>query len=153
VLSEFLSGILAEARLLGIDLGTKRIGLAISDAGRSLAAPLKTIPRAKFTADAATIQALMSEHRAGGIVLGLPLNMDGSSGPRAQSTKAYGVNLARALNVPVLLWDERLSSFEAGETMREAGASRAKREANIDAAAAALILQDMLDVMARNAAS
>lgn len=147
-LSEFLRDT-GTLRLIGIDLGTKRIGLAVSDAGRTLAAPLKTIARGKFTADAETLWALIAEHHAGGIVLGLPLNMDGSTGPRAQSAKAYGVNLARALNVPVLLWDERLSSHAAAEAMRDAGASRAKREANIDAAAAVLILQDALNAMKR----
>jgi len=148
-LAEFLAEASAATRLLGIDLGTKTIGLALSDAGRALASPLVTLKRGKFSADAAQLAALCKMHQIGGVVLGLPLNMDGSAGPRAQATRAYGVNLTRALGLPVLLSDERLSSFAADESMIEAGVSSAKRATKIDAAAAAVILQDALNRITR----
>ena len=148
-LAEFLAAVADGTRLLGIDLGTKRIGLAVSDAGRALTRPLDTMKRGKFSADAEKLVRICAEHAATGIVLGLPLNMDGSFGPRAQSAKAYGVNLARALSLPVLLFDERLSSFAADDAMTEAGVAASERALSIDAAAAAVILQDALNAMSR----
>jgi putative pre-16S rRNA nuclease len=147
---EFKATLPAVARLLGIDLGTKTIGLSLSDAGRSLAVPLLTLKRAKFGADTSKLARICADNTIAGIVLGLPLNMDGSVGPRAQSAKAYGINLARALGLAVLLFDERLSTFAAEESMIEAGVSHARRARRIDAAAAAVILQDALNQIGRD---
>ncbi|WP_018259864.1 Holliday junction resolvase RuvX [Methylobacterium sp. WSM2598] len=138
----------AGRRLLGLDLGTKTIGLALSDVGRRIASPLETIRRVKFTPDARRLAAIAAEHGVGGLVVGHPLNMDGSEGPRAQSTRAFVRNLAPILPLPVLLFDERLSTAAVTRTLLEADASRARRGELVDKLAAAYILQGCLDVLA-----
>lgn len=135
------------ARLLGLDLGTKTIGLALSDVQRRIASPLETIKRVKFTPDAAALAAIATKHAVGGLVIGLPLNMDGSEGPRVQSTRAFVRNLKPILPLPVLFWDERLSTAAVTRTLLEADASRARRGALVDKLAAAYILQGCLDVL------
>jgi putative Holliday junction resolvase len=131
--------------LLGLDLGTKTIGVAISDPDRKLAAPVVTIARARFASDAERLLKLAEERRAVGFVLGLPLNMDGSEGPRAQATRAFARNLAKLTALPIALWDERLSTAAVERVLIEADASRRKRKAVIDQHAAAYILQGALD--------
>ena len=137
------------ARLLGLDLGTETIGLALSDVEFRIATPMKTLKRTKFRADAAALAKLAAEFEIAGLVLGLPLNMDGSEGPRAQATRAFVRNLGPILPLPVLLWDERLSTVAAERALLAADLSRAKRGAIIDATAAAFILQGALDRLAR----
>ena len=132
--------------LLGLDLGTKTIGTALSDAGWRFAGAGKTLPRGKFSRDLEALRALASERRVAGIVLGLPLNMDGSEGPRAQSARAYARNLA-PLGLPVLLWDERWSTASAERDLIAQDVSRAKRADRIDSHAAAVILQAALDAL------
>ncbi len=135
------------ARLIGLDLGTKTIGLALSDLGRQIATPLETIKRVKFTPDAQRLKAICEKHQVGGLVLGLPLNMDGSEGPRVQSTRAFARNLAPILPLPVLYFDERLSTAVVTRALIEADASRQRRSELVDKLAAAYILQGCLDVM------
>jgi putative Holliday junction resolvase len=144
-LEAFAQGLPKGARLLGIDLGEKTIGLALSDVGRSIATPLETIRRSKFTADAERIRALVARFEAGGIVIGLPLNMDGSEGPRAQATRAFVRNLKPLLDLPIVFWDERLSTAAVTRTLLEADASRARRGEVVDKMAAAYILQGALE--------
>ena len=140
-----LEGLKPRARLLGVDLGTKTIGLALSDVERRIATPLETIKRVKFTRDAERIKVLAAKHDVGGLVVGLPLNMDGSEGPRAQSTRAFVRNLKPLLDLPVLFWDERLSTVAVTRALLDADASRAKRAQHVDKMAAAYILQGLLD--------
>jgi putative Holliday junction resolvase len=135
--------------LLGLDLGTKTIGVAVSDPDRRLAAGVETIARRTFTADAARLLLLAGERAAVGFVLGLPINMDGSEGPRAQSARAFARNLARLTQMPIALWDERLSTAAVERDLIAADASRRKRAAVIDQHAAAFILQGALDRLAR----
>lgn len=135
--------------LIGLDLGTKTIGVAVSDPDRKLAAGVETIARKSFTADAKRLLDLAAERRAVGIVLGLPVNMDGSEGPRAQSTRAFARNLAKLTELPIALWDERLSTAAVERDLIAADASRARRAAVIDQHAAAFILQGALDRLAR----
>lgn len=132
-------------RLIGIDLGTKTIGLALSDVGRQIASPLETIRRVKFTPDVARLRGLCEAHDVGGLVMGLPLNMDGSEGPRVQSTRAFVRNLKPLLPLPVLFCDERLSTAAVTRALIAADASRAKRGEVVDMLAAAYILQGCLD--------
>lgn len=131
--------------LIGLDLGTKTIGVASSDPDRRLAAGVETIQRTNFSKDAQRLLALAAERKAVGFVLGLPLNMDGSEGPRAQSTRAFARNLARLTTLPIGLWDERLSTAAVERELIAADASRNKRAAIIDQHAAAYILQGALD--------
>jgi len=143
---EDLPGLLApEARLLGLDVGTKTVGLALSDVTRSIATPYETLRRAKFTADAKTIAGIVAKEGVGGLVIGLPLNLDGSEGPRAQSTRAFARNLAAHVTVPMAFWDERLSTAAVERHLIEADASRKRRAEVIDRMAAAYILQGALD--------
>jgi putative holliday junction resolvase len=135
--------------LIGLDLGTKTIGVASSDPDRRLATGVETIARTTFTADAKRLLALAAERKAVGLVLGLPINMDGSEGPRAQSTRAFARNLARLTELPIALWDERLSTAAVERDLISADASRKKRAAVIDQHAAAFILQGALDRLAR----
>jgi len=135
--------------LIGLDLGTKTIGVASSDPDRKLATGVETIARRNFTADARRVLALAGEREAVGIVLGLPLNMDGSEGPRAQSTRAFARNLSRLTQLPIAFWDERLSTAAVERELIAADVSRAKRAAVIDQHAAAYILQGALDRLAR----
>jgi putative Holliday junction resolvase len=136
--------------LLGLDLGTKTIGTALSDAGWRFATAGRTLPRGKFTRDLEALRTLANERGAAGIVLGLPLNMDGSEGPRAQSARAYARNLA-ALGLPLLLWDERWSTASAERALIAQDVSRARRAERIDSHAAAVILQGALDALAGGA--
>ena len=133
--------------LLGLDLGTKTIGTALADAGWRFATAGKTLPRGKFSRDLEALRALVAERKVAGIVLGLPLNMDGSEGPRAQSARAYARNLA-PLGLPVLLWDERWSTTSAERDLIAQDFSRAKRAERIDSHAAAVILQAAIDALA-----
>jgi putative holliday junction resolvase len=133
--------------LIGLDLGTQTIGTAFCDPDWRIASPGKTIARGKFSVDKALITALITERSIKGIVIGLPLNMDGSEGPRAQSARAYARNLA-ALELPILLWDERWSTTSAERGLIEQDFSRAKRKERIDSAAAAVILQAACDALA-----
>jgi putative pre-16S rRNA nuclease len=139
----------ARGTLIGLDLGTKTIGVAASDPDRKLAAGVETIARSHFTADAARLLALAAERSATGFVLGLPVNMDGSEGPRAQSTRAFARNLAKLTDLPIALWDERLSTAAVERDLIAADVSRAKRNAIIDQHAAAFILQGALDRLAK----
>jgi putative Holliday junction resolvase len=131
--------------LIGLDLGTKTIGVAASDPDRRVAAPVETIARKRFTLDAERIAALAGERHAVGYVLGLPVNMDGSEGPRAQATRAFARNFAKLTDLPIALWDERLSTAAVERALIAADASRAKRKAVIDQHAATYILQGALD--------
>jgi len=133
--------------LLGLDLGTRTIGTALCDAGWRIASPGKTLPRGKFTADKAKLSELAAARDVKGIVIGLPLNMDGSEGPRAQSSRAYARNLS-AVGLPILLWDERWSTASAERDMISQDFSRAKRAEKIDSHAAAIILQGAIDRLA-----
>lgn len=130
--------------LLGLDPGTKTIGVAISDVDWTLASPLSTIRRGKFVNDAQTLREAADKEHVTGLVIGMPFNMDGSIGPRAQSVRAFRRMLAEHIDLPMLFWDERLSSAAAEETLRAAGRSASDRQSMIDAAAAAHILQDCL---------
>jgi putative holliday junction resolvase len=133
------------ARLLGVDLGEKTIGLALSDVERRIATPLETIRRRKFTPDAQHIRTLALRLQVGGLVLGLPLNMDGSEGPRVQATRSFARNLKPILDLPVVFWDERLSTAAVTRALLDADASRARRGEVVDKMAAAYILQGALD--------
>jgi len=133
------------SRLMGLDLGTKTIGVATSDLTRRIATPVETIARRKFTADAARLLELAARENIGLIVLGLPINMDGSEGPRAQSTRAFARNLAKLTPIPIVFWDERLSSAAVERMLIQADASRVKRGEVVDKLAAAWILQGALD--------
>ena len=139
----------ARGALIGLDLGTKTIGVAVSDPDRRLATGVETVRRTTFTADAARLIALAAERRAVGFVLGLPINMDGTEGPRAQATRAFARNLAQRTELPIALWDERLSTAAVERDLIAADASREKRAAVIDQHAAAYILQGALDRLSR----
>ncbi len=141
--------LLPEARLLGLDVGTKTVGMALSDVTRTVATPYDTIRRTKFTADAKTIRQVVETNRVGALVIGLPLNLDGSEGPRAQSTRAFARNLAAHIQVPIAFWDERLSTAAVERHLIEADASRKRRAQVIDRMAAAYILQGALDRLSR----
>jgi putative Holliday junction resolvase len=136
------------AAIAGIDLGEKTIGVAVSDRMRQVATPLETIRRAKFTLDAARLLEILAAREIGGLILGLPLNMDGSEGPRVQSTRAFARNLSRLTEMPLGYWDERLSTVAAERALLEADTSRARRREVIDHVAAGFILQGALDRMA-----
>jgi putative Holliday junction resolvase len=131
--------------LLGLDLGDKTIGLALSDARRQIASPLLTIRRTKFRADAAALIAEAKRHTVVGLVLGLPLNMDGSEGPRVQATRAFARNISALTDLPIAFWDERLSTAAVTRTLIDADASRRRRAVLVDKLAAAYILQGALD--------
>ncbi len=142
---EFAAILPANRAIAGLDLGTKTIGVAMSDLRRVIATAVETLHRVKFTADAALLLALLAKRDAHGIVLGLPLNMDGSEGPRAQSTRAFARNLEALTPLPITFWDERLSTVAAERALLEADASRKRRKEVIDAVAASYILQGALD--------
>src|SRR6202008_409187 len=141
----------ARGALIGLDLGAKTIGVAASDPDRRLAAGVETIARRNFSADAARVLALAAERKAVAFVLGLPINMDGSEGARAQSTRAFARNLARLTELPIALWDERLSTAAVERELIAANVPRARRARVIDQHAAAFILQGALDRLARGA--
>lgn len=132
-------------RLIGLDLGTKTIGLALSDVERRIATALETVRRVKFTLDVARVLELVKVHDVGAFVIGLPLNMDGSEGPRAQATRAFIRNMERLTPLPFVMWDERLTTVAVTRTLLEADASRARRNQLVDKLAAAYILQGVLD--------
>jgi putative holliday junction resolvase len=136
------------ARLMGIDLGSKTIGLALSDLGRQIATPLETIRRVKFTPDAAALLKLATKYEVAALVIGLPLNMDGSEGPRVQSTRAFVRSLSPMTDLPVVFQDERMSTQAVTRTLLEADTSRARRAELVDKMAAAYILQGALDRLA-----
>jgi putative holliday junction resolvase len=140
-----LSDLPATGKILCLDLGTKTIGVAISDAMRYSATPLETIKRTKFTKDAERILELIAENAAVAIILGLPLNMDGSEGPRVQSTRAFARNLAQKTPIPIAFWDERLSTSAVTRMMIEADLRRDRRAELVDKLAASYILQGALD--------
>lgn len=135
--------------LLGLDVGVKTIGVALSDPGRSLATPLETIKRTKFTQDANVLLEQVSTRQVGAIVIGLPRNMDGTLGPKAQSVKTFAKNLAKQTDLPLAFWDERLSTAAAERSLIGLDVSRAKRAAVIDSHAAAFILDGALDRLKR----
>ncbi|MFN8829958.1 MAG: Holliday junction resolvase RuvX [Labrys sp. (in: a-proteobacteria)] len=136
-----------EARLMGLDLGTKTIGLALSDVSLTIASPLETIRRVKFGPDAAALLALADRFGVGGLVLGYPLNLDGTRGPRAQSAESFARNLAPLTMLPIVLWDERMSTAAVTRTLMEADTSRRRRAEVVDKMAAAYILQGALDAL------
>ena len=148
-LVEIAPALPARGALIGLDLGTKTIGVAASDPDRRVAAGVTTIARKSFTVDAKSLLALAAERRVIGFVLGLPINMDGSEGPRAQSTRAFARNFAKATELPIGLWDERLSTAAVERGLIEADMSRARRAEVIDQHAAAFILQGAIDRLAR----
>ena len=142
---EFVSILPRFKSLIGLDLGTKTIGIAVSDTLRSVATPRETIKRKKFGLDCDALDIIFNSTDTGGIILGLPMNMDGSEGPRCQATRAFARNLSLRCPIPIAFWDERLSSIAAERAMLEADMSRAKRADNIDHVAASFILQGALD--------
>ncbi|MDA9230471.1 Holliday junction resolvase RuvX [Alphaproteobacteria bacterium] len=147
---ELLLTITRGQRLIGLDLGTKTIGMATADLDHKIATPFDTIRRKKFTLDAIALEAVLATENIGGLVMGLPLNMDGSAGPRVQATHAFIRNcLARESfpDIPIFYWDERLSTAAVERTLIEADTSRAKRATVIDKMAAAYILQGVLDLL------
>ena len=135
-------------RLLGLDVGEKTIGLAVSDPGLAVASPLVTLRRGKFTADAERVARLVAERRVGGLVVGLPVNMDGGEGPRCQSVRQFAANLLARLDLPLAFWDERLSTAAVTRAMIDADLSRRRRGEIVDQLAAAYILQGLLDRLA-----
>jgi putative holliday junction resolvase len=143
--SELLAHLPARGALIGLDLGTKTIGVAASDPDRRVATGVETVARTRFAADAGRLLELATERKAAGFVLGLPINMDGSEGPRAQSTRAFARNMAKLTELPIALWDERLSTAAVERELIAADASRARRKAVIDQHAALFILQGALD--------
>lgn len=146
--AEFFAALPPARGLAGLDLGTKTIGVAVSDSLLSIATPLQTIRRVKFGADASALLEITTARNLAGIVIGLPRNMDGSEGPRCQSTRAFARNLAQLTPLPITFWDERLSTVAAERALLEADTSRAKRAAVIDHVAAGIILQGALDRIA-----
>ena len=141
-----LNGLLAaDERLLGLDLGTRTIGIAVSDVSRTIATARTTLRRTKLSRDIETLRGLIASEGIGGIVVGLPVNMDGSEGPRAQSARDTAARLAEGLSLPVALWDERWSTVAAERAMLDADLSRRKRARKVDQVAAAYILQGALD--------
>lgn len=148
---EDLPALLAGGKTLaGLDLGDKTIGVAVSDRGLSFAHPRPVIMRKKFSLDAAALLALLAKENAGAVAIGLPINMDGSEGPRAQASRAFVRNMARMSELPFVFWDERLSTVAAERTLIEMDFSRRKRAGKIDSAAAAFILQGVLDRLRRD---
>ncbi len=139
----------AYGRLLGLDLGSKTIGLALSDLSRAVATPMRTIARTKFTNDVNELFQDIDKNEVNGLVLGLPISMDGTEGPRCQSTRQFAANLLKLRDLPIVLWDERLSTAAVTRTLLEADASRRRRAEVVDKMAAAYILQGTLDSLAR----
>ena len=144
-IADFAGALPPVGAIAGLDLGTKTIGVAVSDGLRQVASPLTVIRRQKFTLDAAELLAIAKDRRLAGLILGLPRNMDGSEGPRAQSTRAFARNLSNLTGMPIGLWDERLSTVAAERALLEADTSRKRRAEVIDQVAAGYILQGALD--------
>lgn len=148
-LSELKECLTRDQRWMGLDLGSKTIGLSLSDVTLTVATPLETIRRTKFSVDVARLLALAAEHGVGGFVVGLPVNMDGSEGPAAQSARAFARNLEKLTPIPLTFWDERMSTAAVTRTLLEADASRARRAQVVDKMAAAYILQGALERLRR----
>jgi len=144
-LTDITATLKRDQRLLGLDLGTKTIGLALSDVSRTIATPLSTIIRKKFTQDAEMLLAIVAKHDVGALVLGLPVSMDGTEGPRCQSVRSFATNLLKIRDIPIALWDERWSTAAVTRTLLEADTSRARRAEVVDKLAAAYILQGAMD--------
>ena len=144
-IEDFADALPPMTALAGLDLGTKTIGVAVSDSFRQVATPLETIKRKKFTLDAERLLEIAKDRQLGGLVLGLPRNMDGSEGPRCQSTRAFARNLEKLTDLPISFWDERLSTVAAERALLEADTSRKRRAEVIDHVAAGYILQGVLD--------
>ena len=149
-LTELPGALAPRQRLLGLDVGEKTIGLAISDSDFKVAAPVDTIRRTKFAADTARLAQVIAERAVGGLIIGLPINMDGSEGPRCQSVRQFAANLLQRIALPTAFWDERLSTAAVTRAMLEADLSRAKRARAVDKMAAAYILQGALDALGRH---
>lgn len=147
--AELAASIKTGERLFGLDLGEKTIGIALTDVMLTVATPLETLPREKFTIDAAALIALINKHKVGGLVIGLPLNMNGTEGPAVQSARAFARNFEAKHPLPILFWDERLSTVAVTRTLLDADVSREKRKLVVDKMAAAFILQGVLDAMKR----
>lgn len=143
--ADLLDGIDRNGRVLGLDLGTKTIGLALSDAGRMIATPYETVKRTKLKADLARLSDIITQEGVAALVLGLPFNMDGSEGPRCQATRQFADDLGKVIDLPLAFWDERLSTYAAEQMLIEADLSRKRRQEVIDKVAAAVILQGCLD--------
>ncbi len=150
-IEQLRGAIKAGQRLLGVDLGEKTIGLALSDTHLTVATPLETLARGKFKPDAEKLMVLIAQHDIGGLVVGLPRNMDGSEGPSAQSARAFARNFGAISSCPVTLWDERMSTMAVTRTLLEADTSRKRRAEVVDKMAAAYILQGVLDWLKHNA--
>jgi putative holliday junction resolvase len=151
-LARISQSLLTGNRLLGLDLGTKTIGLALSDVTLTIATPLETIKRNKFTQDALKLESLIDEHNVGGLVLGLPVSMDGTEGPRCQSTRQFAANLLERRDILLAFWDERLSTAAVERILiGEADMTRKRRAEVVDKAAAAYILQGALDFLGPSA--
>jgi putative holliday junction resolvase len=144
-ITQLKSQLTLNSRLLGLDLGDSTIGLALSDLNLMIASPLSTIKRTKFTKDVVELKAIIDKQGVGGLVLGYPINMDNTKGPRAHSTMSFANNLMKILDMPLVLWDERLSTAAVTRTLLLNNTSRAKRDAAIDKMAAGYILQGALD--------
>ncbi|MEX0807753.1 MAG: Holliday junction resolvase RuvX [Dongiaceae bacterium] len=152
-LEAFAAVLPPRVRLLGLDVGTKTIGLAIADSGLTIASPLETIRRTKFTADAVALEQIVRARGIGGLIVGLPVNMDGSEGPRCQSVRQFARNLLERIDLPLAFWDERLSTMAVTRSLIEADMSRKRRSEVVDEMAAAFILQGALDWLRRHAAA
>lgn len=148
-LSELRAGLTRGQRLMGLDLGSKTIGLSLSDVTLTVASPLETIRRTKFSADVAYLLSCAAKHEIGGFVVGLPINMDGTEGPAAQSARAFARNLNKLSPIPLAFWDERMSTAAVTRTLLEADATRARRAEVVDKMAAAYILQGALERLRR----
>ena len=146
-MQELKSRLPRRKRLMGLDVGSKTIGLALSDTTLTIATPMETIKRSKFTKDAEYLLKIAAEHDVGGFIIGMPYNMDGSEGPRCQSTRQFQENLAEKTTLPMTLWDERMSTQAVTRTLLDADASRARRAELVDKMAAAFILQGALDAL------
>ena len=149
--ADFRSAVAANARLLGLDLGEKTIGLALSDTLLTVATPMDLLKRGKFSVDAAKLDDIIVKQNIGGLVIGLPLKLDGSEGPSAQSARAFARNFAARSPLPILMWDERLSTAAVTRTLLDFDASRKRRAEVVDKMAAGYILQGLLDRLRHNA--
>ncbi len=143
--AEFRAALPTQSRLIGLDVGETTIGIALSDAMRTIASPHDTINRSKFTKDAGTLKQLVEAQKVGGLVIGYPVNMDGSEGPRCQSTRTFVSNLQKVIDIPMLLWDERMTTMAVERVMLDADMSRARRAELVDKLAASYMLQGFLD--------
>jgi putative holliday junction resolvase len=150
-LADLVTCLAPEGRLLGLDLGTRTIGVALSDTTRMIASPTETIRRTRFARDAERLEALVAEHNVGALIIGLPVNMDGSEGPRCQSARQFAANLLDRMDIDIAFWDERLSTVAVTRAMLEADLSRARQRKAVDKMAAAYILQGALDFLRNHA--